>query len=174
MADEKPVGKPRIGHNKRPDNEYKAPRRFIDDEPIVAAKIETKSWDEYDGNCRIVIGKAKDMQAKIESLIKEWKEFEAAALQAYKKMPIADALFSDSPLSPFRMQNALRQNLAKLGWGWASGLPWGPEAVKPFLTIVTEACSWGARIRKDNERSLKIEAATKIAEKAQNDIKSII
>ncbi len=158
---------------KRPENEVKKPRRFYDDGPIINAPPETKSWEEYEIACKIVKLKAKDLQGRLEALVKEWAEFEGATLKAYKKMPQSDAMFSDGPFSPMRMQSAFRQNLAKLGWKWAAGLPWGPENVKLFIDVVNEACTWGQRILHDQERAAKIEAAKKIAKSAQDDIGKI-
>lgn len=160
--------------SKRAENQYSKPRTFVDDEPIVAVKPESKSWDEYEAASRIVKGKALEIQKKLDALVKEWAEFEGATVVAYKRMPFADTMFSDSPISPQRMQNAFRQNLAKLGWKWAAGLPWGPENVRNFYDVVAEACTWGERILKDKSRRDKIETATKAAEKAKNDIGAIV
>lgn len=160
--------------SKRPENEYEKPRKFIDDEPIAITKPESKSWDEYEAASRIVKNKAIELQKKMEILVKEWAEFEGATVTVYKRMPITDTLFSDSPISPLRMLNAFRQNMAKLGWKWAAGLPWGPENVRNFSDIVSEACTWGERILKDKARKEKIEAATKAAQKAKDDIGAII
>ncbi len=159
---------------KRPENEVKKPRTFVDDGPILNVAPESKSWDEYESACKIVKAKAKDMQAKLESLVKEWAEFEGATLRAYKRMPQTDAMFSDGPFSPMRMQSAFRQNLAKLGWKWAAGLPWGPDNVRLFVDVVNEACTWGDRIVHDQERAAKIEAAKKVARKAEDDIGAIV
>ncbi len=168
MAD-KPEGKPR-----RPENEYKKPRSFVDDPPMEIVVPESKSWDEHEACCRIAIGKAKEIQAKTESLIKDWAEFEGMTLRAYKKMPANDAMFSDSPLSPMRMQTAFRQHLAKFGWKWAAGLPWGPDSVRPFLAVVTEACTWGTRILKDKERAEKVAKAELAAKKAQDAVGAVV
>ncbi len=159
---------------KRPENDFKKPRMFIDDASIKAQPLEIKSWDLYDKACKEVREQGRDLQEKLDAIVKAWSEFEAASLKAYKKMPQNDAMFSDSPFSPMRMQNAFRQNLAKLGWRWAAGLPWGPDVVKPFFEIVDQACTWGQRIVHDQERAIKIEAAEKLAKKAQEDIKTII
>lgn len=167
----KKADKPEI---KPVENPYKVPRRFADDEPIVDVPPESKSWEEYDFACKRLLEKAKNMQGKLESMVKDWADLEAEALQAYKKMPNTDAMFSDSPLSHLRLQNSFRQNLAKLGWRWAMGLPWGPDVVKPFFDVVKDACTWGERIVKDQQRAEKIEAAKKLAEKATNDITKII
>ncbi len=159
---------------KRPENVATKPRTFVDDEPIVSVPPEHKSWEEHFLAIKIVRAKAKDMQSKLEALVKEWTEFEGETLRAYKKMPQNDAMFPDSPFSPMRMQNAFRQNLAKLGWKWASGLPWGPDNVRRFYDVVNEACTWGERIIQDKERAAKIEAAQKLAKKAQDDIGAIV
>ena len=159
---------------KRPENTVSKPREFIDDGPIVAVPPETKSWEEHELALRTVRQKAKELQAKIIGIVKEWSEFEGATLKAYKKMPQNDAMFADSPFSPMRMQNAFRQNLAKLGWKWAAGLPWGPDPIRAFYDIVNEACTWGERIVADAERARKIDAAKKAADKAHDDIGKII
>lgn len=163
-----------MADSRRPDNDYKKQRGFVDDEPIVIAKPEAKSWDEYESACRLVKTKSKVIQEKLESLVKEWAEFEHATLKAYKKMPTTDAMFSDSPLSPLRMQNAFRQNLAKLGWKWAAGLPWGPDNVRNFYDVAAEACTWGERILKDKARREKIEAGERALQKAKDDIGAIV
>ncbi len=160
--------------SKRPENEVKKPRMFIDDGPILNVAPESKSWGEYEAACKIVRIKAKELQVKLDSMVKEWTEFEAITLKAYKKMPETDAMFSDGPFSPMRMQNAFRQNMAKLGWKWAIGLPWGPDPVRLFYDVVNEACTWGERILHDQERLKKIEAAKKLAQKAQDDIGAIV
>lgn len=158
---------------KKPENAFTKPRRFVDDAEIETKAPESKSWDEYESACKAIKICAKDIQNKLDSLFRDWAAFEAAALQAYKKMPQADAMFSDSPLSSVRMLHAFRQNMAKLGWKWASALPYGPDNVKTFLTIVEEAITWGQRIIRDNERAEKIEAAKKLADKAQDDLRKI-
>ncbi len=158
---------------KRPENVVKAPRMFIDNEPIVNVAPESKSWEEHAQALKIVRLKAKELQHALDTMVRAWTEFEALTLKAYKKMPETDAMFSDSPLSPMRMHNAFRQNMAKLGWKWAAGLPWGPDVVKQFYDVVNEACSWGERIVHDKERALKIEAAKKLAQKANDDIGAI-
>lgn len=160
---------------KKPDNTFSKPRRFVDEESEPEVKApESKSWSEYETACKAVKICATDIQKKLESLYRDWVVFEAATLQAYKKMPQTDAMFSDSPLSPMRTLGALRQNMAKLGWKWAAGLPYGPENVKTFLSVVEEAITWGQRILKDKERAEKIEAAKIIAKQAQENLQKII
>lgn len=158
----------------RAPNEFKKPRTFVDDAPILNVAPESKSWDEYESACKIVRAKAKDIQIKMDSLIKDWAEFEGMTLRAYKRMPQTDAMFSEGPFSPLRMQSAFRQNLAKHGWKWAAGLPWGPDVVKLFVDVVDEACTWGERIVHDQERAAKVEAAKKLAKKAEDDIGAIV
>lgn len=172
--DDRPVGKSRDPKVQRPENEYKKPRHFQDDEPIEAVPPESKSWDEHETLCRMVRAKADEIQSDMEDLFHKFTEFEGMTLKAYKKMPRSDAMFSDSPLSPLRMQSSFRQNLAKLGWRWAAGLPFGPEKVRDFKEVVAEACTWGMRILKDEQKAVKIEHARKLAEKAQDDIGKII
>ncbi len=163
-----------MADSKKRENSFKAPRIFTDDGPIKNEPLEIKSWELYEAACKDLRAKGKGLQESLENIVKEFAAFEAQSLKAYKKMPQSDAMFSDSPLSPFRMQNAFRQNLAKLGWKWAAGMPWGPEVVKPFSEIVDVACNWGKRIIHDEERLKKIEAAEKLAAKARENIKSII
>lgn len=143
------------------------------DEITAAPPAESKSWDEAEACARIATAKAKEVQHAMENLFKVWSEFEGATLKAFKKMPAPDAMFSDGPLSPLRMQMALRQNMAKLGWTWAAGLPWGPDKVKTFFTFAEEALTWSKRIVHDKSRTEKIAAAQKAAQKAQDDIGKI-
>ena len=168
------MAKPEDSVPARRENIATKRRVFVDDAPIVDKAPEQKSWPEYAAACKLIKAKAMDLQKRLESMVKEWAEFEAATLQAYKKMPISDAMFSDSPLSPMRMSSAFRQNMAKLGWKWAAGLAWGPESVRKFYDIVDEACTWGERIIHDKERAEKIEKATRDIEKAKDDIGAIV
>jgi len=158
---------------KKPENQYTKPRRFLDDEEIKAAAPESRSWEEHQAACRVALAKAKSIQEQMEKLHKDWSEFEGLTLRAFKKMPKNDANFSESPLSPMRMMNAFKQNLAKLGWSWAAALPFGPEPVRTFLAVATDACTWGDRILQDEERQKKIDAAKKLADKAQEELAKI-
>jgi hypothetical protein len=169
------MSKPERAPQRRPENKYVQPRMVEDfGKEIEAAPVESKSWDEYEIAVRFMRTKAVEIQNHIDSLVQEWKEFEGQCLKAYKKMPKTDAMFSESPLSPMRFHAAMRANFAKLGWSWAAGLPWGPDKVKRFIDVVEESCKWGDRIVKDDERLLKVEAAKKAAEKASQEVKSIV
>jgi hypothetical protein len=133
-----------------------------------------QDWKENERLNKDLRSKAKEMQVRLEEWVKDWAKFEELALKVYKSMPENDAMFFDSPIAPGRLQMAFRGNLAKLGWKWACGLPWGPENVRKFADIVDDACKWGERILKDKETLAKKKAQTKIVEKAQDDLGAIV
>lgn len=108
---------------------------------------------------------AKDLQGDIESLVKKWDKFKELALKTYKSMPKNDAMFPDSPIGEKRLEMAMRANFAKLGWKWAASLMWGPDTVRTFYDIVSDACTWSARIIKDEETLEKKNAQLKVVQK---------
>lgn len=133
-----------------------------------------QDWKENERLNKELRTKAKDMQVRLEEWVKDWQKFEELALKVYKSMPKNDAMFFDSPIAPGRLQMAFRGNLAKLGWKWAAGMPWGPENVRTFYDIVNDACTWGERIVKDDATTAKKQAQTKVVEKAQEDLGAIV
>lgn len=116
---------------------------------------------------------AKDLQGDIEALVKKWNKFKELALKTYKSMPKNDAMFPDSPLGEKRLEMAMRANFAKLGWKWAASLMWGPEGVRTFYEIVSDATTWGARIIKDEENLEKRRAQSEVVQKEKDVLASI-
>ncbi len=134
-------------------------------------KVAWKDSERLNAELKVM---AKDIQGKIDSFVKDWAKFEEKALQVYKAMPKTDALFSDCPIAPKRLEMYMRANFAKLGWKWAAALMWGPESVRTFYEVVSDACTWGTRIMKDDENAEKKIAQSKLVEKETLTLNSLV
>lgn len=116
-----------------------------EDKPKASARRfnnHAGDWKKAEKFAKEAMGYSEIAEKHFNDGMAAFEKMKASQLEAFKATPVTDALYNDSPISPYKQTLYLKMHLKKLGWDGVRDVLTPSISIQLFSEMVKDSCKW--------------------------------